>query len=47
MREQDDETGFSARAKRRPLSQQDITCWPQFGDAIYIYIYESGRSCDS
>ena len=33
-----DETGVSGGAKRRLLSQRPITCWPGFGDAIYIYI---------
>ena len=29
-----DETGVSGGAKRRGLSQQMVTCWLQFGDAI-------------
>jgi len=31
------ETGVSAGAKRRHLSQQSVTCWPGFGETIYIY----------
>jgi hypothetical protein len=34
-----DETGVSGGAKRRGLSQQAVTCWPGFGETIYIYIY--------
>ena len=30
------ETGVSGGAKRRHLSQRLVTCWPRFGDAIYI-----------
>jgi len=37
-REHTDETGVSARAEQRRLSQQLVTCWPEFGDTIYIYI---------
>ena len=33
-----DEIVDSGGAKRRGLSQQVVTCWLQFGDAIYIYI---------
>ena len=33
------ETGLSARAKRRRLIQQTVTCLPEFGETIYIYIY--------
>ncbi len=29
------ETGLSARAKRRGLSQQPVTYWPRFGESIY------------
>jgi len=36
-REQKDETGSSGGAKRRHLSQPAVTCWPGFGDTIYIY----------
>ena len=43
MREQDDEIGFSAGAKRRFLSQRVITCCTQFEDAIYIYMYPELR----
>lgn len=39
-----DETGISARAKRRGLSQQAVTCWPRFGETIYIYTYSSNPS---
>ena len=28
--------GVSGGAKRRPLIQRPVTCWPQFGDNIYI-----------
>ncbi len=35
--EQMDETVFSGGAKRRHLSQRAVTCWPGFGDTIYIY----------
>ena len=38
MREHIDETGLSGGAKRRHLSQQTVTCWPGFGETIYIYI---------
>ncbi len=31
------ETGVSGGAKRRYLSQQSVTCWPGFGETIYIY----------
>ena len=33
-----DKTGVSGGAKRRHLSQQRVTWWPGFGDAIYRYI---------
>ena len=36
--EQSHETGLSARAKRRALSQRWVTCCTRFGDIIYIYI---------
>ena len=36
--EQMDETVVSAGAKRRRLSQRQVTCWPGFGESIYIYI---------
>jgi len=39
-REHTDETGVSARAEQRRLSQQLVTCWPEFGDTIYVYSYE-------
>ena len=38
-REHIDKTGLSGRAKRRRMSQRGVTCWPRFGDAIYIYMY--------
>lgn len=38
MGEQIDETVFSAGAKRRRLSQRQVTGWPGFGESIYIYI---------
>lgn len=31
-----DETGLSGGAKRRGVSQQRVTCYPQFGAYIYI-----------
>ena len=37
-REHIDEMGFSGGAERRGLSQREITCWPQFGETICIYI---------
>lgn len=37
--EQMDETGDSAGAKRRGMSQHSVTGCPKFGDIIYIYIY--------
>ena len=37
QREQMIKTGLSARAKRRGLHQQTITCGSQFGETIYIY----------
>ena len=30
----EDETGLSAGAMQRHLSQQEVTCYPQFEDAI-------------
>ena len=33
-REHTDETGLSARAEQRGLSQRGVTCWPQFGDTM-------------
>ncbi len=33
-----DETVDSGGAKRRHLSQPAVTCWPGFGESIYIYI---------
>jgi len=36
-REHIDEIGVSGGAKRRHLSQRAVTCWPGFGDTIYIY----------
>jgi len=39
-REHIDEMGVSGRAKRRHLSQPAVTCWPGFGEVIYIYIYD-------
>ena len=35
-REPIDEIGVSGRAKRRYLSQPAVTCWPGFGEVIYI-----------
>ena len=35
-REQRDGTGISARAGRRRLSQQEVTCWPKLRETIYI-----------
>ena len=32
------ETVVSAGAKRRRVSQRQVTCWPGFGESIYIYI---------
>ena len=37
-REHIDEMGVSGRAKRRHLSQSAVTCWPGFGEVIYVYI---------
>lgn len=37
VREHTDETGVSAQAEQRRLSQQLVTCWPQFGETIYNY----------
>ena len=37
--EQVHETVVSAGAKRRRLSQLQVTGWPGFGESIYIYIY--------
>ena len=37
-----DETVVSGGAKRRRLSQPAVTCWPQFGVAIYIYTFKAG-----
>ena len=34
-----DETVVSGGAKRRHLSQLAVTCWPGFGETIYIYIF--------
>lgn len=36
QREHIDETGFSGRAERRGISQQQAPCWPRFGEVIYI-----------
>jgi len=35
-REHIDEMGVSEKAKRRHLSQLAVTCWPGFGETIYI-----------
>ena len=43
--EQMDETVVSAGAKRRRLSQRGVTCWPQFGESIYIYTYQLTYQC--
>ena len=39
-----DETVISGGAKRRHLSQPTVTCWPGFGETVYIYtipLYDS------
>ncbi len=38
-REHIDKIDVSEGAKRQHLSQRVITCWPVFGDTIYVYIY--------
>ena len=38
-----DKTVVSGGAKRRHLSQRTVTCWPGFGDTIYIYIFKNNR----
>jgi len=38
-RKQMNETVLSGGAKRQGLSQPVVTCWPGFGETIYIYIY--------
>ena len=34
------QTGVGAGAGRRGLSQRAVTCWPGFGETLYIYTYK-------
>ena len=38
-REHINKTSLSGGAKRRRVSQQQVTCWPGLGETIYIYMY--------